>query len=58
MDARDNGESNPFENPLCCLAWIADAIDAARRHNEQRQGRDPADGSSEQAAMPNPEAFE
>jgi hypothetical protein len=36
MDARDNGNNNPFENSLCCLEWIASAIDAARRHNEQK----------------------
>ena len=36
MDARDNGENNPFENTLCCLEWVAFAMEAARRHNEEK----------------------
>ncbi len=36
MDARDNGENNPFDNTIYCLEWIACAMDAARRHKEQQ----------------------
>ena len=36
MDARDNGNSNPFANSICSLEWIACAMDAARRHNEKK----------------------
>jgi hypothetical protein len=36
MDARNNGDKNPFDNTLYCLEWIATAMEAARRHNEQR----------------------
>ncbi len=36
MDARDNGENNPFDNTIYCLEWIACAMEAARRHKEQQ----------------------
>lgn len=39
MDARDNGNSNPFANTICSLEWIACAMDAARRHNERQDAQ-------------------
>jgi hypothetical protein len=54
MNARDNGENNPFENTLYCLEWISSALDAARRHNEQKADRrkdeDAADRTPRSAA--------
>jgi hypothetical protein len=41
MDARKNGDDNPFDNSLYCLEWIASAIDAARRHNAKRSDERP-----------------
>ncbi|HEX7079946.1 MAG TPA: hypothetical protein VF329_02895 [Gammaproteobacteria bacterium] len=45
MDAKDNGTCNPFADTLCSLEWIASAMDAARRHNEQK--RDPQEPAEE-----------
>ncbi|MBN1239602.1 MAG: hypothetical protein JXB36_13945 [Gammaproteobacteria bacterium] len=50
MDARDNGNNNPFANGICSLEWIACAMDAARRHNERRHDpRGRGDGSPDDA---------
>lgn len=52
MDARNNGDGNPFDNSLYCLEWIASAIDAARRHNEQRAAERRAETSPDSAPGP------
>jgi hypothetical protein len=56
MDARKNGDENPFDNTLYCLEWIASAMDAARRHKEQhgdvREPRDVAGFPSRPRAVP------
>ena len=37
MEAKDDGMENPFVDTLFSLEWIASAMDAARRHTEERR---------------------
>jgi hypothetical protein len=41
MDAKNHGEQALGKSDICRLEWIAWAIDAARRHKEDEQRRDP-----------------
>jgi hypothetical protein len=41
MDAKDDGMENPFADTLLSLAWIASAMEAARRHAEDQRGEPP-----------------
>jgi hypothetical protein len=41
MDAKDHGEHSHEKNNICSLEWIALAIDAVRRHKEDRQRGSP-----------------
>jgi hypothetical protein len=43
MDAKDDGMENPFADTLLSLAWIASAMEAARRHAEDQRGATPGD---------------
>ena len=58
MDARDNGNKNPFDNTLYCLEWIASAMEAARRHKEQRSAARQAEGGREARSAAEAESIE
>jgi hypothetical protein len=43
MEAKDHGEHSHDKNSsICCLEWIAWAIDAARRHKQHEHRYPPA----------------
>lgn len=52
MDAKDNGRSNPFTDTVCSLEWIASAMDAARRHTEQKRHAQGPEETAEETMSP------
>lgn len=50
MDARDNGNDNPFTNTLCSLEWISCAMDAARRHKQQESDAQAGESNDDSAS--------